>query len=75
MARTFTSCWRVGAIATWDEVVKGAPGSIDLGPLKSNRGDQNYDLPFDLSYELHYKDPYVQQWNFITKGTVGSGRW
>ena len=26
---------------------------------------------FDLSYELHYKDPYVQQWNFTFERDLG----
>src|SRR5207245_4150222 len=26
---------------------------------------------FDLSYALHYKDPYVQQWNFTVERDLG----
>jgi len=33
------------------EIVKGQLDSVELGPLKGNQGDQNYDLP--ASVDLH----------------------
>jgi Electron transfer DM13 len=33
------------------EIVKGQLDSVELGPLKGNQGDQNYDLP--ASIDLH----------------------
>jgi len=36
---------RAGDTALEQEVVKGDLDSVELGPLKGNQGDQNYDLP------------------------------
>jgi hypothetical protein len=36
---------RAGDKALESEVVKGGLDSVELGTLKGNQGDQNYDLP------------------------------
>jgi hypothetical protein len=35
------------------EIVKGQLDSVELGPLKGNRGDQNYDLPAAIDLQKY----------------------
>jgi Electron transfer DM13 len=35
------------------EIVKGQLDSVELGPLKGNRGDQNYDLPASVDLQKY----------------------
>jgi Electron transfer DM13 len=35
------------------EIVKGRLDSVELGPLKGNRGDQNYDLPASVDLQKY----------------------
>jgi Electron transfer DM13 len=35
------------------EIVKGQLDSVELGPLKGNQGDQNYDLPASVDLEKY----------------------
>ena len=35
------------------EIVKGQLDSVELGPLKGNQGDQNYDLPASVELEKY----------------------
>jgi hypothetical protein len=42
----------VAAASSRDDV--HAPGYVDLGGLKGNKGDQNYDVPLDLDLEREW---------------------
>jgi hypothetical protein len=35
------------------EIVKGQLDSVELGPLKGNQGDQNYDLPASVDLQKY----------------------
>jgi len=48
---------RVGDLNLAQDVVNGDLDRIDLGPLKSNQGDQNYDLP--AATDLHKYEAVV----------------
>jgi Carboxypeptidase regulatory-like domain len=67
------SSWAVEAsdVATFTNSIKGGKAQYTFPyPFPSNIA-QPGTQDFDLSYELHYKDPYVQQWNFTFERDLG----
>jgi hypothetical protein len=67
------SSWAVEAsdVATFTNSIKGGKAQYSFPyPFPSNLA-QPGTQDFDLSYELHYKDPYVQQWNFTIERDLG----
>ena len=67
------SSWAVEAsdVATFTNSVKGGKAQYTFPyPFPSNIA-QPGTQDFDLSYNLHYKDPYVQQWNFTFERDLG----
>jgi hypothetical protein len=67
------SSWAVEAsdVATFTNSIKGGKAQYSFPyPFPSNIA-QPGTQDFDLSYELHYKDPYVQQWNFTFERDLG----
>ena len=67
------SSWAVEAsdVATFTNSIKGGKATYTFPyPFPSNLA-QPGTQDFDLSYALHYKDPYVQQWNFTIERDLG----
>ena len=67
------SSWAVEAsdVATFTNSIKAGKAQYSFPyPFPSNLA-QPGTQDFDLSYELHYKDPYVQQWNFTIERDLG----
>jgi len=67
------SSWAVEAsdVATFTNSIKGGKAAYTFPyPFPSNLA-QPGTQDFDLSYALHYKDPYVQQWNFTIERDLG----
>ena len=67
------SSWAVEAsdVATFtNKITNGVPTYKFPYPFPSNLA-QPGTQDFDLSYALHYKDPYVQQWNFTFERDLG----
>jgi Carboxypeptidase regulatory-like domain/TonB dependent receptor len=67
------SSWAVEAsdVATFTNSIKGGKATYTFPyPFPSNLA-QPGTQDFDLSYALHYKDPYVQQWNFTVERDLG----
>ncbi len=67
------SSWAVEAsdVATFDNSIKNGKAQYTFPyPFPSNIA-QPGTQDFDLSYALHYKDPYVQQWNFTIERDLG----
>ncbi|MBV8903425.1 MAG: hypothetical protein JOZ22_07290, partial [Acidobacteriia bacterium] len=67
------SSWAVEAsdVATFtNSISKGKAQYTFPYPFPSNLA-QPGTQDFDLSYSLHYKDPYVQQWNFTFERDLG----
>jgi hypothetical protein len=67
------SSWAVEAsdVATFTNSISGGKAAYRFPyPFPSNLaqpGTQDY----DLAYQLHYRDPYVQQWNFTIERDLG----
>ena len=54
MARMFTSFSREAMTRVLQqEIVKGQLDSVELGSLKGNQGDQNYDLPASVDLQKY----------------------
>jgi hypothetical protein len=67
------SSWAVEAsdVASFTNSIKGGKAQYTFPyPFPSNLA-QPGTQDFDLSYALHYKDPYVQQWNFTVERDLG----
>jgi len=67
------SSWAVEAsdVATFDNSIKGGKAQYMFPyPFPSNIA-QPGTQDFDLSYDTHYKDPYVQQWNLTIERDLG----
>jgi hypothetical protein len=67
------SSWAVEAsdVATFTNSVSGGKAQYTFPyPFPSNLA-QPGTQDFDLSYNLHYRDPYVQQWNFTFERDLG----
>ena len=67
------SSWAVEAsdVATFTNTIKNGKAQYTFPyPFPSNIA-QPGTQDFDLSYDLHYKDPYVQQWNFTIERDLG----
>jgi hypothetical protein len=67
------SSWAVEAsdVASFTNSIKGGKAQYTFPyPFPSNIA-QPGTQDFDLSYALHYKDPYVQQWNFTVERDLG----
>jgi hypothetical protein len=67
------SSWAVEAsdVANFTNSIKGGKAQYTFPyPFPSNLA-QPGTQDFDLSYALHYKDPYVQQWNFTIERDLG----
>ena len=67
------SSWAVEAsdVAGFTNSISGGKAKFTFPyPFPSNLA-QPGSQDFDLSYELHYKDPYVQQWNFTIERDLG----
>src|SRR5215469_5022232 len=67
------SSWAVEAsdVATFTNKISGGKPTYTFPyPFPSNLA-QPGTQDFDLSYSLHYKDPYVQQWNFTFERDLG----
>ena len=67
------SSWAVEAsdVATFTNSISGGKAQYTFPyPFPSNLA-QPGTQDFDLSYNLHYKDPYVQQWNFTFERDLG----
>jgi hypothetical protein len=67
------SSWAVEAsdVASFTNSIKGGKAQYTFPyPFPSNLA-QPGTQDFDLSYALHYKDPYVQQWNFTIERDLG----
>ena len=67
------SSWAVEAsdVASFTNSVSGGKAQYTFPyPFPSNLA-QPGTQDFDLSYNLHYKDPYVQQWNFTFERDLG----
>jgi hypothetical protein len=47
-------------------IVKGQLDSIELGPLKGNQGDQNYDLPASVDLQKYDAAPiYCERFHAV----------
>ena len=67
------SSWAVEAsdVATFTNSISNGKAQYTFPyPFPSNLA-QPGTQDFDLSYNLHYKDPYVQQWNFTFERDLG----
>jgi hypothetical protein len=67
------SSWAVEAsdVATFTNSIKNGKAQYTFPyPFPSNLA-QPGTQDFDLSYNIHYKDPYVQQWNFTFERDLG----
>lgn len=67
------SSWAVEAcdVAQFtNSIVGGKPQLTFPYPFPSNLAQPGTQV-FDLSYDLHYRDPYVQQWNFTIERDLG----
>ena len=67
------SSWAVEAsdVATFTNSISNGKAQYTFPyPFPSNLA-QPGTQDFDLSYDLHYKDPYVQQWNFTFERDLG----
>src|SRR4029077_11977751 len=67
------SSWGVGAsdVATFTNSIKSGKELYTFPyPFPANLTEPGTQ-DFDLSYVLHYKDPYVQQWNFTIERDLG----
>jgi hypothetical protein len=67
------SSWAVEAsdVATFTNSIRGGKATYTFPyPFPANLA-QPGTQDFDLSYSLHYKDPYVQQWNFTFERDLG----
>jgi hypothetical protein len=67
------SSWAVEAsdVATFTNSIRNGRATFTFPyPFPSNLA-QPGTQDFDLSYALHYKDPYVQQWNFTIERDLG----
>jgi hypothetical protein len=67
------SSWAVEAsdVASFTNKISGGKATYTFPyPFPSNLA-QPGTQDFDLSYSLHYKDPYVQQWNFTFERDLG----
>jgi hypothetical protein len=67
------SSWAVEAsdVASFTNSIKNGKAQYTFPyPFPSNLA-QPGTQDFDLSYALHYKDPYVQQWNFTVERDIG----
>jgi hypothetical protein len=67
------SSWAVEAsdVATFTNSISNGKAQYTFPyPFPSNLA-QPGTQDFDLSYNLHYKDPYVQQWNFTLERDLG----
>ena len=53
-------------------IVNGAPTLTLAHPFPANLA-QNGSQSFQLSADVHYRDPYVQQWNFTIERSLGFG--
>jgi len=68
------SSWAVEAsfVGTFTNSIKNGQAQYTFPyPFPSNLAAQTGTQDFDLSYSLHYKDPYVQQWNFTFERDLG----
>ncbi|PWU07260.1 MAG: hypothetical protein C5B51_10425 [Terriglobia bacterium] len=68
------SSWAVEAsfVGTFTNSIKSGKAQYTFPyPFPSNLAAQAGTQDFDLSYELHYKDPYVQQWNLTIERDLG----
>jgi hypothetical protein len=67
------SSWAVEAsyVGTFNNSISGGKAELKFPyPFPSNLA-QPGTQEFDLSYALHYRDPYVQQWNFTIERDLG----
>jgi hypothetical protein len=67
------SSWAVEAsdVASFTNKISGGKATYTFPyPFPSNLA-QPGTQDFDLSYSLHYRDPYVQQWNFTFERDLG----
>jgi len=67
------SSWAVEAsdVATFTNAIKGGKATYTFPYAFPSNLAQPGTQDFDLSYALHYKDPYVQQWNFTIERDLG----
>jgi hypothetical protein len=68
------SSWAVEAsyVGTFTNSIKSGKAQYTFPyPFPANLAAQTGTQDFDLSYVLHYKDPYVQQWNFTFERDLG----
>jgi hypothetical protein len=68
------SSWAVEAsyVGTFTNSIKNGNAQYTFPyPFPANLAAQTGTQDFDLSYALHYKDPYVQQWNFTIERDLG----
>jgi hypothetical protein len=68
------SSWAVEAsyVGTFTNSIKNGKAQYTFPyPFPANLAAQTGTQDFDLSYNLHYEDPYVQQWNFTFERDLG----
>lgn len=68
------SSWAVEAsfVGTFNNSIKNGKAQYTFPyPFPADLAAQTGTQDFDLSYALHYKDPYVQQWNFTIERDLG----
>jgi hypothetical protein len=68
------SSWAVEAsyVGTFTNSIKNGKAQYTFPyPFPADLAAQTGTQDFDLSYNLHYKDPYVQQWNFTFERDLG----
>lgn len=67
------SSWAVEAsdVATFTNSIQGGKAAYKFPYAFPSNLAQPGTQDFDLSYDLHYKDPYVQQWNFTVERDLG----
>jgi hypothetical protein len=67
------SSWAVEAsyVGSFTNSIKGGKAELNFPYAFPSNIRQPGTQEFDLSYALHYKDPYVQQWNFTIERDLG----